>query len=74
MNNMIITQQPAQKGGSIDIASGFALPQYDHVDITATSGTIDHYVFKKSGLQVAVVDLTYADSTHAVLTTVNRSA
>lgn len=69
----IVQGADPRAGRTVDIVSGFNLPRYNHVDITATSGTIDHYIFKMDGNQVAVVDLTYTDSTHAVLTTVNRS-
>lgn len=70
---MVSGQQP-KTGNSVDISSGLGLPRYDHVDISATSSTIDHYVFKMKGITVAVLDLTYQDSAHATLTTVDRAA
>lgn len=71
---MVVTKQQPTKGGSVDISSGLGLPAYDHVDITHTTTKIDHYIFKKTGLTVAVMDLTFADDAHSDLTTVNRTS
>ena len=69
----IVAGQQPKIGNSVDISSGLGLPSYDHIDITYPSDTTEHYVFKKSGSQVAVIDLTYSDATKANLITVQKS-
>ena len=60
-------------GGDISAIKGFALGQYDAIEATYPSSSSEQYTYKLAGETVAIVTVTYTDSTKEVLSSVVKS-
>jgi hypothetical protein len=76
----LVTSGSGGGGGSATVVGigpvGFNSSPYDSVAYTATSGTVDTYVYTAGGLAgttKATVTITYTDSTHGTLVSVVRT-
>ena len=67
---------PASGTWSNLAGQGLVSVAYDYISYTATSGTVDTYVYKSGGsggITVATVTVTYTDISHETLVSVART-
>lgn len=75
-DTFVVSGRQPQKGGTVDVVSGLALPQYDYVSVAYPGATEEVYTFKvggSGGTTVSTVTIVYTSSSKDEISSVTKA-